>query len=363
MPPTGKAARPGPRHPTLLDIASLAGVATMTVSRVINDSGYVSAAMRKRVQRAIDKLEYHPNVLARSLKSQHTHVVGILLSDIHNPFSAELAGSIQEVLLEGGYSAFISTTDQSIARESAALSAFFDHRVAGIVVATVATRPGNQALERFIRRGMPIVMVGRESSRLKLDRVTANTWKGAYDAVEHLISLGHTRIGYIGASPRNAGRLKRFHGFMDAMRQHGLSVPEELIADRENDSGPGYSTQADGYAAIKKLLTLRRPPSAVFARNDFTAMGAISAARDRGLAIPGDLAIVGFDNVPLAAFTTPPLTTVEQPTAEQGREAARMLLGRVGQVTVLAQREVSFDCRLIVRESTVKSAGTLARGA
>lgn len=361
MPPTSKAVKPAPRHATLLDIASLAGVATMTVSRVINESGYVSAPMRKRVQRAIDKLEYHPNVLARSLKSQRTHVIGILLSDIRNPFSAELAGSIQQVLLESGYSAFISTTDQSIARELAALSAFVDHRVAGIVVATVATPSGNQALERYIRRGMPIVVVGREPSRLKLDRVTADTWKGAYDAVEHLISLGHERIGYIGASPGNAGRLKRFQGFVDAMGEHGLEVPEELIAGPENDSGPGYSTQADGYAATKKLLALPNPPSAVFARNDFTAMGAISAARKRRLSIPGDLAIVGFDNVPLAAFTTPPLTTVEQPTAEQGRQAARILLDRVGQAAGARKRTISFDCRLIVRESTVKSAGSPAR--
>jgi DNA-binding LacI/PurR family transcriptional regulator len=329
----------------------------MTVSRVINKSGYVSEVTRKRVQRAIDKLEYHPNVLARSLKSQRTHVVGILLSDIHNPFSAELASSIQGVLLEAGYSAFIATTDQSVKRESAALSAFFDHRVAGIVVATVATKPGNQALERFIRRGMPIVMVGRESGRLKLDRVTANTWKGAYDAVEHLIALGHKRIAYVGASPENAGRLKRFQGFMDAMREHDLQVPEELIVGPKNDSGPGYSTQADGYASIKRLLALKRPPSAVFARNDFTAMGALAAARDLYLKIPDDLAIVGFDNVPLSAFTAPPLTTVEQPTAEQGRQAARLLLDRVALVSSAPRRELSFDCQLIIRQSTAPSRG------
>src|SRR5579872_4099501 len=165
---------PKPRHPTLLDIASLAGVAPMTVSRVINESGYVSAAVRERVQRAIDKLDYQPNALARSLKSQRSHVVGILLSDIANPYSAELAGSIQQVLLDRGYSTFISTAGQSLQREQAALSAFFDHRVEGIVVATVATDAGNEALARFTRRGMPIVLIGRESYQGAVDRVTAN---------------------------------------------------------------------------------------------------------------------------------------------------------------------------------------------
>jgi DNA-binding LacI/PurR family transcriptional regulator len=340
------------RHPTLLDIAKIAKVAPMTVSRVINESGYVSTEVRKRVQRAIDKLEYHPNALARSLKSQRTHVVGILLPDIKNPFSGELANSIQQELLERGYSAFISTTEQSVQREQAALGAFFDHRVAGIVVATLETKTGDEALERFTRRGMPIVAVGREPGISVIDRVTANHWRGAFDAVEHLISLGHKDIAYIGASAPHARRLRRFDGFCDALHEHGLDTREEWIVGPADDSGPGYSTLADGYAAAQRLLRLSKRPTAVFARNDFTAMGAISAAREHGLQIPGDLAIVGFDNIPLSAFTTPPLTTVEQPTAEQGRRAAQMLLERIEGEVEDERREVSFDCRLIVRAST-----------
>lgn len=339
-------------HPTLLDIAKIAKVAPMTVSRVINEKGYVSAEVRRRVQKAIDKLEYHPNALARSLKSQRTHVVGILLPDVKNPFSAELAGSIQQELLERGYSAFLCTTEQSVQREQAALSAFFDHRMAGIVVATLETRSGDEALERFTRRGMPIVCVGREPGLSILDRVTANHWRGAFDAVEHLISLGHKRVAYVGASPLHAGRLRRFDGFRDALQEHGLAVHNEWIIGPADDSGPGYSTLADGYNAMLRLLELARRPTALLARNDFTAMGALSAARDRGLRIPDDIAIVGFDNVPLAAFTTPPLTTVEQPTAEQGRRAAQMLLERIQGEVSGEHREVSFDCRLIVRAST-----------
>src|ERR1700753_3234375 len=137
------------RHPTVVDIAKLAGVAPMTVSRVIHDSGYVSARLREKVQRVVDKLEYHPNALARGLKSQRSHVIGILAPDIQNPFSAELAGSIQDVLLENGYTAFLSTTEQSSKRELAALGAFFDHRMAGIIVATMETEAGNEALDRF----------------------------------------------------------------------------------------------------------------------------------------------------------------------------------------------------------------------
>ena len=183
--------------------------------------------------------------------------------------------------------------------------------------------------------------------------MTADHWKGAYDAVEHLISLGHKRIAYIGGSPRTAGRLRRFHGFLEAMRAHGLSVPEELIAGPNHESGPGYSKQADGYEAMKRLLALPHPPTAIFARNDYTALGAMSAARDNGMSIPGDVAIVGVDNVPQSAFTTPPLTTVAQPTAQQGREAAEMLLDRIEGRADRAQREVCLECQLIVRGSTV----------
>jgi DNA-binding LacI/PurR family transcriptional regulator len=342
------------RHPTVVDIAKLAGVAPMTVSRVINESGYVSAKLREKVQRVVDKLEYHPNALARGLKSQRSHVIGILAPDIQNPYSAELAGSIQDVLLENGYTSFLSTTEQSSKRELAALRAFFDHRMAGIIVATVESDAGNEALERFTRRGLPIVLVGRSSGPEHIARVTADHWKGAYEVVEHLISLGHTRIGYIGGTPDTAGRMRRFHGFVDAMRAHSLEVRDEWIAGPEAEFGPGICRQADGYAAMARLLLLAERPTAIFARNDFTAMGAMSAARDRGVSIPHDIAIAGFDNVPQSAFTTPPLTTVAQSTQEQGRAAARMLLDRIeGGASIPAEAPaLCLECQLIVRGST-----------
>ncbi len=353
----GKKSNSKKRHPTVVDIARIAGVAPMTVSRVINDSGYVSAKLREKVQRIVDKMEYHPNALARGLKSQRSRVVGILAPDIQNPFAAELSGSIQDALLEAGYAAFLCTTEQSSTRELAALKAFFDHRMAGIIVATVETEAGNEALERFTRRGLPIVLVGRPSGPAGIARVTANHWKGAYDAVEHLIALGHRRIAYIGASPPAAGRLRRFAGYADALRAHGIAAVDELIAGPEFETGPGFSKEADGYAAMERLLALDRPPTAVFARNDFTAMGAMSAARVHGVSIPGDIAIAGFDNVPQAAFTTPPLTTVAQFTAEQGRAAARMLLERIeggGKKEALKDvEELCLECRLIIRGSTV----------
>lgn len=340
------------QRPTIVDIARRAGVAPMTVSRVVNDSGYVSREMREKVERAVKELNYHPNGLARSLKRQRTHVIGILLPDIANPFSAQLVSGIQETLVERGYSSFISVSERSTAREHAALRAMFDHRADGLIVATRETKSGNDFLLRLTEQGLPMVVVGRTLNHPRVDRVTADHWRGGYEAVEHLISLGHKRIGFIGVSPINGAGLRRYQGYLDALRENNLPIDEKLIVGPAAQSGPGYSTQDDGYAGMKKLLALKKPPTAVFARNDFTAIGAMCAIRDAGLRIPEDAAMVGFDNVPLAAYTTPPLTTVDQPTREQGREAARLLLERIEGDKTCERREICLDCHLVIRQST-----------
>lgn len=337
---------------TVIDIANLAGVAPMTVSRVVNNSGYVSREMREKVERVIKELNYQPNGLARSLKKQSTEVVGILLPDIANPFSAELVSGIQETLIARGYTSFISVSERSVQREQAALQSMVDHRVDGIIVATRETRHSNELLSRIIDRGLPVVAVGRILNHPYIDRVTADHWKGGYDAIEHLISLGHRRIGFIGVSQKNGAGLQRYQGYLSAMKEHRLPIDENLIVGPASQTGPGYSTQEDGYEGMKILLDLKKKPTAVFARNDFTAIGAMCAARDAGLTIPEDIAIVGFDNVPLAAYTAPPLTTVDQPTKWQGHEAAGLLLDRIEGDKKREKREIYLNCRLVIRQST-----------
>lgn len=345
----------GKSHPTILDIAAHAGVSPMTVSRVVNESGYISEAMRVKVQEAIEKLDYHPNGLARSLKQQRTHVVGILIPDIANPFSAELASSIQTTLLDHGYSSFITTSERSHKREQVALRALFEHRVDGVIVATRETKAGNERLQVLVERGLPMVLVGRSFNHPQVDRVTADHWKGGYEVVEHLISQGHRRIGFIGATLTNGAGLRRFQGYLDALRENNIAIQKNLIVGPELADAPSYSTQADGYEAMKKLLALKQPPTAVFARNDYTAIGAMLAANDAGLKIPDDIAVAGFDNVPLSAYCAPPLTTVDQMTTEQGRRAAQLLLERLQEKASLPRREVMLECRVMKRFSTAKT--------
>lgn len=339
-------------HPTIRDIAAQAGVAAMTVSRVINESGYVSEAAREKVMKVVRELNYHPNGLARSLKSQRTQVVGILLPDIANPFSAQLVSGIQEMLMARGYSSFITISERSAEREEAGIKALFDHRVDGIIVATRETPSGNELLERLTERKLPMVVVGRNWQHARVDRVTADHKKGAYEAVKYLIAAGHRRIAFVGVTQANAKELQRFHGYVAALRDHNLSVEEQLIVGPETLSGPGYSTQEDGYQGMQRLLALAKRPTAIFARNDFTAIGAMCAIYDAGLSVPHDFSVVGFDNVPLAEYSSPPLTTVHQPTEEQGRQAATLLLERIEGDAQRARREIMLQCKLMVRQST-----------
>ncbi|MFN0085809.1 MAG: LacI family DNA-binding transcriptional regulator [Blastocatellia bacterium] len=343
------------KHPTVVDIAARAGVAPMTVSRVINESGYASEAMREKVKRAVKELNYHPNGLARSLKRQSTQVVGILLPDIVNPFSAELVRGIQEVLLSRGYASFICTSERSIEREQAGLRALFDHRVDGIIVATRETPNGNEWLRSLVDRNLPVAVVGRDFEHPRVDRVTADHEKGGYEATKHLIAGGHKRVAFVGVSLQSGAGLRRFQGYLAALRDHRLPVEEAWIVGPDSLSGPGFSTQDDGYQGMKRLLALRKPPTAVFARNDFTAIGAMCALRDHGLSVPDNVSIVGFDNVSLAAYTWPPLTTIDQPTVEQGRQAASLLLERIEDRRDGRSRdriEINLNCHLIIRQST-----------
>src|SRR4029453_12205787 len=171
---------------------------------------------------------------------------------------------------------------------------------------TRETKAGNDLLIRLSERGLSMVVVGRTLNHPHVDRVTADHWKGAYEAVEHLIALGHKLIGFVGVQPINGAGLRRYEGYLDALRDHNLEINERLIVGPPGQSGPGYSTQDEGYQGMKRLLSLKPPPTAIFARNHFPAIGAMCAVRDAGRQIPRDIAIVGFDNVPLAAYTAPP---------------------------------------------------------
>jgi DNA-binding LacI/PurR family transcriptional regulator len=340
---------------TLSDIAATIGVAPMTVSRVVNGTGYVSDETREKVMTAVRKMSYRPNGVARNLKRQRTDTVGLVLGDISNPYSTELANAVREVLSVRGYNLFICISEHSAKEDITAFESLVDHNVDGIIVATRSNAEGDEHLLEIVDGDMPVVVVGRDFHHDLVDFVSADNLTGGFEATRHLIDLGHRRIGFIGATLNNKGSLKRLQGYLNALEAHDIDIDERLITGRRDAASevPGYSTERMGYEGMKRLLSLPKRPTAVFARNDFTAVGAMTAIKEAGLSIPKDLAIVGFDDIPLAVHTVPPLTTVRQPMRLQGQLAAEMLVSRIAGKEPRQRTERILNCELIIRESTV----------
>ena len=325
----------------------------MTVSRAINRSGYVSEDVRTRVQAAVDQLQYRPNILARQLKGQRLNAVGVLLPDIANPFANELLVGIKEVLDAGGYTAFITISGGSVEDESAALQSFVDHRIDGLLIATRGSMLGDKALAQIAAQHVPMVTVGRPVAIEGVDCISADHYRGALEAVSHLIACGHKRIGYIGTAHPDNPMPRRLEGYQAALATAGIPFCSTYTVRAV--AAPAFATEEDGYLGMLELAKLPEPPTAVFARNDFAAIGALRAAHTLGLAVPQQIAIVGFDNIRMAAYTTPPLTTIEQPIIDQGRMAAQFLLDRIEGRVKGKPRSVVMDCRMVVRESAGKS--------
>jgi LacI family transcriptional regulator len=343
-------------QPTITDVARRAGTTTTTVSRVLNDSGYVRASTRAAVLAAIDELHYIPNVNARILKTKRSRAIGVVVGDLLNPYSAALANSVQSVAAARGYTTLIASAADEPESELAAIEAFHRQRVAGIIVASLQTPQSDRLLARLADQRLPLVLVGRSLEHPGVDSVSANGRRGGFMATRHLIDLGHRRIAFVGAQMSDADgiRIGRFRGYLDALEQAGIPVrPEYVVGNHRMEPSPRYSTQLTGYQGAQEILRLRSRPTAIFARNDHTAIGALQALKEAGLRIPEDISVAGFDNISLSAAISPALTTVSQPTDEEGRLAAEYLLGRGERPEEhTARRELVLECNLIVRTST-----------
>jgi LacI family transcriptional regulator len=341
-------------QPTIADVARRASTTTTTVSRVLNNSGYVKSTTRDAVLRAIEELHYVPNANARVLKTKRSRALGLVIGDLQNPYSLALADSVQSVATARGYTTFIASAQDEVESEIAVIEAFHRQRVAGVVVASLPTPQTDKVLARLAAHRLPLVLVGRTLDHAHVDSISANFRRGGQLATQHLIDLGHRRIAFVGAQLSEAERVQRLRGYLDALEQAGLPVrPEYVVGNPRLGPSPRYSTQLTGYQGGQQLLRVQPRPTAIFARNDNTALGALQALKEAGLRVPEDVSLAGFDNIPLAPVMTPALTTVSQPTDEEGRLAAEFLLGRIEQSEVeTPRRELVLECNLIVRAST-----------
>lgn len=328
-----------PDKPTITDVARRAGVSKSLVSLVMRGADHVSPGRRQAVTKAAAELGYRPNAMARSLVQRRTHLVGVMVSDLHNPFFADVVAGIQEEAARTGYKVLVNSGNRAAAREADAMETLLQLRADGIIL-------GSPVLDDdvIVRASLevPIVLVGREARGPAVDSVTNDDRKGAEIAIEHCVALGHRRIAHIDGG-EGAGAPDRRRGYEAAMKRLGLGDLVCVVS--------GTYTEEGGHRGCLLLLAQRPRPTAIFAANDLAAIGALNAIEESGLKVPDDVSLVGYDNTSLAALRHISLTTIHQPRIEMGQLALSTLLERVDQDRE-EPRRVVLSPRLVVRAST-----------
>ncbi len=326
-------------RPTIRDVAEKAGVSKSLVSLVLRNAPHVSDAKRAAVLAAIDDLGYRPNAVARSLVRRHTSVLGVLVSDLHNPFFADLVSGIEAAARQRGYATFVNSGSRSPTREAAALETMLELRADGIIMA------GSRLATPLIAaasRTVPVVLITRAPRLGTIDSIVNDDIVGARLVVEYLIGLGHEAIAHVdgGREPGGPGRRR---GYERTMQAHGL--------ERHTRVSRGAFTEEGGAIGTRALLEKGPPPTAIFAANDQAALGAFAALDDAGLNVPDDVSLVGYDNTSIAAFRHIALTTINQPRREMGEKSVELLLERLeGQRT--QPRRLVLDPVLVERRTT-----------
>ena len=336
------------------DVAKRAGVSVTTVSHVINETRPVSEELQQRVLAAMQELGYQPNLLARGLRRGETHTIGMIVPDSTNPFFAEVARGVEDTSFEQGYSVILCNSDGDMDKELLYTHVLAKKQVDGILF--VAAGMSAERIRDLQAQRMPLVVVDRDIPDVDVDSVLTDNARGGWRAIHHLIELGHRRIGCITGPSDVTPSAERVIGYWLALDEGGIPVDEALVAK-------GDFQYKSGYQATRQLLSMDDPPTAIFACNDLMAIGAIRAALELGRQVPTDLSVIGFDDVPLASFANPPLTTIVQPKYEIGEVAATMLLERMRDLDMPPRRRV-LDTKLLVRQSTapVKEQRTMPEG-
>jgi LacI family transcriptional regulator len=327
---------------TIKDVAAIAGVSFTTVSHVVNNSRPVSADVRAKVERAIRELDYVPSAVARSLKARSTATIGLLVPNATNPYFAELARGVEDGCAKNGYCVFFCNSDDDPAKQRSYLRVLQEKRIDGLVIASA----GEDAVlaQALAHSREPLVIIDRNIEGVAADLVQIDHEKGSYLATKHLLQLGHAEIGCITGPVSTAVSAMRVHGFIRAMAERGLEIEPNAIVESDFSA-------TGGYAAASRLFDTMKP-SAIFACNDMMGIGALRAAAERHISVPGDCSIIGFDDVELSRYTYPALSTVGQSVRALGEMAAQTLIDRItGKLAGTTRRRVVAP-RLIWREST-----------
>ena len=329
-------------RPTIYDVARLAGVSTATVSRALNGTGQIAPGTRATIQAAVEQLGYRPNTIARSLVTKSTQTIALLLPDITNPFYAALVSGIQQSALSHGHTMLLCTTESDAEREEHYLRVLRAKQVDGALVDGLVL-PSDR-IARFVEDGFPIVCLDRDIDSSSIPLVQVDNRLGGRLATEHLVGLGHSRIGHVTGARELGISEERLAGYRDALAAAGIEADSQLVEE-------GRFTEEGGHEAARTLLERNPDLTAIFAANDLSALGVLNAIAETGRRVPEDISVVGFDDLRLAAFTSPPLTTVHQPAVEIAKLATEILIGLTQGKRVEQMRHL-LEPELVVRSST-----------
>ncbi|HTV04190.1 MAG TPA: LacI family DNA-binding transcriptional regulator [Acidobacteriaceae bacterium] len=329
------------------EVARLAGVSTATVSRTINESDKVTPETADRVKRAIEQLKFYPNTNARALGSGKSSLYGLIISDITNPFFPELVKSFEDVAVQFGQEVLIANTNYDKHRMEHCVVRMLQRKVDGVAIMT--SEMEEHLIDELRGRKIPLVFLDMGEVQTGISNIAVDYAAGVDAAVELLRGLGHTQIGFISGPMELTSAKIRRKAFMTSMKRQGLTVDKDLLDE-------GDHRMEGGHTAMLRLLDKKKMPTAVLTSNDMTAIGAMGAIAERGLNVPRDISVIGFDDIGLSAYTQPALTTVRLPRDEVARAAFRALHGNKDAATVKGV-EYRIAPKLVVR----KSAGT-ARG-
>ena len=312
-----------------------------TVSRALRDSPVVNQETAARIRRIAAQQGYRASAVARSLVTRETRTIGVVVTTIADPFIAGVVAGVERVALERGYAVFLANSNGEPGREIKAVQTFHERRVDGILVES--SRVGSQYLRMLSRIRVPIVLINNRYPGQFIRSVLIDNVQGARDATRHLAALGHRRIAYLGDRCGLQSEAERQAGYRQALAEAGLNWNSELVS--QADASP-----QGGAAAAARLMGLRRPPTAIFCYDDMSALGVLHGLHARGLSVPGDVSVVGFDDLFIASYTHPPLTTVRQPTEDMGRQAMEILLRLLAGEE--CERGIKVPAELVVRQST-----------
>ena len=329
--------------PTIRDVAKFARVAPITVSRVINDSGYVSQQTRERVEAAIQELGYVPNMLGPSLRFQQTMTLAAVITDITNPFWTDVTRGIEDIAQANGYFVILCNTDESEVKQEQYLEMLLRRRIDGVLLVPASST--SDSIRLIKKQNIPVVVLDRRVPDIDVDIVRADSETGAYQLTKYLISKGHRQIAMLAGPQSVSTSVDRVNGFCRALDEIDLEMCEPLVFW-------GNFTKEAGYELTKRAIAATPKPTALFAANNFIAIGAMKAFQGFDLSVPEDIALVGFDDLPEALVMFPFLTVAAQPAYEMAQEATRLLLTRIAGEAPEEHQEIVLPTELIIRQSS-----------